>query len=595
MNCKRNIVTLIESFFVTWALSKVFLLNPGNIFNGVIFVIGILIINHIKSIIDDDVRTIRIAHITSLIFTVCIMLYGRDSYIGELTNRFFRLIILCSVFIGLFTGFYYMLRYLYHVFSCPKIWGYLRRSEDDKEPENKLVRFYVNHIQISTFLICVICFLPYFLYQFPGIMTPDSIVQYEQALHITEYSNHHPWIHTLILELFYNIGHLFTNDDTVAASGYTLVQMCFMAYCGAYVTETLSRLKVRKGICLAVTLFYGLVPYNAVFAITVWKDVPFAGIVALFVCTLIRFDIYLNSDERSKSQSVVYIILVGLLAFCLGLFRSNGLYALIALIPFLAVHYKKYIKVMLTTTVILLVFIFLFKGPLMKAFNVKGPDTVESLSIPLQQVANVIVNDREISDGYMKEIRNVVDLTYIKELYEPTFADNIKELVRAGNEEYLVNNKWAFTKMYIHLGLQYPADYMKAYVMQTYGYFYPDRDYNVADTEGVVNSNIDFKNTPIIAGPVVVKAKEILIKLGNMIPVYSLLWSMGTIFFVLIFVISLNRVRNRKNRNLYLLPYLLIMLTILIATPVATEFRYGYFMMFSIPVILFGACGEDVK
>ena len=71
MNCKRNIVTLIESFFVTWALSKVFLLNPGNIFNGVIFVIGILIINHIKSIIDDDVRTIRIAHITSLIFTVC--------------------------------------------------------------------------------------------------------------------------------------------------------------------------------------------------------------------------------------------------------------------------------------------------------------------------------------------------------------------------------------------------------------------------------------------------------------------------------------------------------------------------------------------
>ena len=112
-------------------------------------------------------------------------------------------------------------------------------------------------------------------------MTPDSIVQYEQALHITEYSNHHPWIHTLILELFYNIGHLFTNDDTVAASVYTLVQMCFMAYCGAYVTETLSRLKVRKGICLAVTLFYGLVPYNAVFAITVWKDVPFAGIVAL--------------------------------------------------------------------------------------------------------------------------------------------------------------------------------------------------------------------------------------------------------------------------------------------------------------------------
>ncbi len=595
MNYKKNIITIIESFFATWALSKVFSLNPGNIFNGVIFVIGILIINHIKSIVEGNARTAGIAHITSFILTLCTFLYQKDFYVQDLTNRFFRLIILFSVFIGLFTVFYFILRYLYCVLTDKKISGYLYNPQAAGEPKNKLVGFYVNHIQLSTFLICIICFLPYFLYQFPGIMTPDSIVQYEQVLHITGYSNNNPWIHTLTIELFYNIGRLFTTNDNVAASFYTMAQMCFMAYCGAYVTGTLSRLKIRKGICFAVTLFYGAVPYNAVMAITIWKDAPFAGIVTLFACTLIRFDIYLNSEEKSKIRSTVYITSIGVLAFCMALFRSNGLYAFIVLIPFLAVHYKKYLKVMLTTFGTVLVLIFLFKGPVMNAFNITGSDTVESLSIPLQQVANVIVNDRKISDEYMREIEKVVDLTYIKELYEPTFSDNIKDLVRAGNQEYLVNNKWTFAKIYIRLGLRYPQDYIKAYVMQTYGYLYPDRDYNVADTEGIVSSNTGLKTTPIIAGPAVIKAKEILIKLGNMIPVYSLLWSMGNIFFALIFVISLNRVRNQKGRNLYLLPYLLIIFTILIATPVATEFRYGYFMMFGIPVILFGSCGENVK
>lgn len=587
--------TIIESFFITWALSKVFSLNPGNIFNGVIFVVGILLINHIKSLIDKDVRTIRTAHCTSLIFTICMMLYGRDAYVAQLSNKFFKLIILVSVFVGLFIGFYYILRYLYFELCNKRISKYLLKDGNEIATKNKVIQFYVKHIQISTFIICVICFLPYFLYQFPGIMTPDSIVQYEQALHITDYSNHHPWIHTLILELFYNIGHLFTTSDTVASSLYTVVQMCFMAFCASFVVDTLKKLNLRDGICMAVTLFYAVVPYNAVFAITVWKDVPFAGIAALFVCLLIRVDIYIRSDVKKKISTAVYIISIVITGTALALFRSNALYALIVLLPFLFVHYKNCWKITLSAIGTVLLLIFLFKVPLMKSFNVSSPDTVESLSIPLQQVANVIVNDREISAGYMNEITKVVDLTYIKELYEPTFADNIKELVRAGDEEYLVNNKWTFLKMYVHLGLKYPADYMKAYVMQTYGYFYPDRDYNVADTEGVVGSNIDFKNMPIIAGPIVIKAKEILIKLGNMLPVYSLLWSMGTIFFVLIFMLSLNRVRAKKDKNIYLLPYLLIMLTILIATPVATEFRYAYFMMFGIPLVLFGSFSEDVK
>nr|MCR4789330.1 DUF6020 family protein [Lachnospiraceae bacterium] len=185
----------------------------------------------------------------------------------------------------------------------------------------------------------------------------------------------------------------------------------------------------------------------------------------------------------------------------------------------------------------------------------------------------------------MGEIRKVVDLTYISQLYEPTFADNIKELVRAGDQDYLKDNKLTFLKIYLKLGLKNPAEYLKAFVLQTYGYFYPDRDYDVADAEGVVSSSLEFSTVPLIGGPAVIKSKEVLNKLGNMIPIYSVIWCMGAMFWVLLTAISVLIVKGRREKVIYYLPYLLLVLTVLVATPVSTEFRYVYFLMFSIPLI----------
>lgn len=61
----------------------------------------------------------------------------------------------------------------------------------------------------------------YFLYQYPGIMTPDSINQLEQVLHVIPYSNHHPWVHTLLISVFYHLGYLLTGNMVTAMSFYT--------------------------------------------------------------------------------------------------------------------------------------------------------------------------------------------------------------------------------------------------------------------------------------------------------------------------------------------------------------------------------------
>lgn len=52
-------------------------------------------------------------------------------------------------------------------------------------------------------------------------MTPDSINQFEQVLGVIPYSNHHPFVHTMLIKLLYQIGLFFASDMVVAISFYT--------------------------------------------------------------------------------------------------------------------------------------------------------------------------------------------------------------------------------------------------------------------------------------------------------------------------------------------------------------------------------------
>lgn len=58
------------------------------------------------------------------------------------------------------------------------------------------------------------------------------------------------------------------------------------------------------------------------------------------------------------------------------------------------------------------------------------------------------------------------------------------------------------------------------------------------------------------------------------------------VFWTLLFCIGCVLVRNEKAKLIYYLPSLALYLTVMIATPVATEFRYVYFMIFSLPFYL---------
>ena len=568
------ILNIIESFFTAWALMKAGRMQPGNMLTGVFFLLSFFLYRHISiRLFTKSFAYTKIARgtaiVLSVLFTLFYMAVEYRLYIETLTNRLYQAAVLIAVFLGFLICFYKLLLFLFSYSGDKET---LRRVL--YRPEDQPV---IKHLPLYCFLGCVLCWMPYYLYQYPGIMTPDSINQFEQALGLIEYSNHHPFVHTMIFSLFYHIGFFISGNMVTAVGFYTLFQMCFLAVSIFYLLKTLESFDIRWEILVIIALFYALVPYHAVFSVTVWKDVPFAAVVLMFSCSM------LCMFKRTGAWELVMFILSGIMVCLL---RSNGWYGFLFCVPFLLIFYRKRAKYMFPAIGGILLAAIVVKYPIMNVLGVTQPDLIESLSIPTQQIAAVLCNDRELSEEQTSLIENVIDVTYIKDLYNPTYADNMKELVRAGNQDYLVQHKWEYFKLWVSLGLTYPSDYIGAYIAQTYGYWYPDAFYPVAEGEGVSATELGVSHTPLIGGPIVIKAKEIALKLGDMLPVYSLLWSMGTAFCFMLFCIGSVVMRKERAKLVCYLPSFALYLTVMIATPVATDFRYVYFMVFSMPFYL---------
>lgn len=586
---------LFQSFVTTWALMKASRMEPGNILTFVFFLLVFFFYRHVNRRMNLLQLSNRVALVTAVLFTLLYMLVDYPHYIELLTSRLYRAVVLTIIFTGFVCLFYYLLHFLYS-YACDKDRLYrvlLTRYQDIPYSHNgryqklsaclaAVINFIRSHTALCAFLACMAGWLPYYLYQYPGIMTPDSINQLEQILGVVPYSNHHPWIHTLVFGFFYHLGFALTNNMVIAVSVYTLFQMCLLAGSVAFFISTLRAHRIRPFILILITAFYALIPYHAVFSVTVWKDIPFAAAVLFFSCSILR----LSVQEKICPKNLCVFTISGVM---ICLFRSNGWYAFLLAVPFLLFGFRHKARSVYPPLFTILLLAAVVRYPVMRAFHVEPPDFIESVCIPMQQITAVICNDRTLTEEELSLIEEVVDLTYIHELYNPTFADNIKELVRAGNQDYLVAHKKEFLKLWVELGLRYPGDYLTAYVNQTYGYWYPDSFYLVAEAEGVSATDLGVSHTPLIGGPLVIKAKEIAIKLGSMVPVYGTLWSMGVACWIMLFGISVVIIRKDYHKLICYLPSVALLLTVLAATPVATEFRYVYFMVLSLPFYLITA------
>ena len=125
--------------------------------------------------------------------------------------------ILKSMLISIVTTFVYIAiiklktKYLYK---------YDKKSFEIKKDDWKVFLFYI--------IIIFLLWIPVFLAYYPGLFSYDCRWQIPQ--HKGTYSNHHPLMHTLLMQLFYyKIGGKLFDSYTTGMACYTIMQMIILA------------------------------------------------------------------------------------------------------------------------------------------------------------------------------------------------------------------------------------------------------------------------------------------------------------------------------------------------------------------------------
>lgn len=499
--------------------------------------------------------------IASVIFSACVVL-SNYSLFFPFTSKNILNIPLCALG-GIVAG-REILMYACNVFplkvDCEKI------AQSRKSP---LKVFF-----IAFGIIAVIDIVYLFVCTYPGVMTPDSLSQVEQAL-TGNYSNHHPFYHTVFIKLIINIGMSLFNNINVAVVLYSICSVMFMAGAFAYAIVTLYQSGLPQKALVLIFAVFALMPYNVAYSVTMWKDVVFGCAALWLVVSLFR--VFKNIGKHSIANYIV--LFLSSVAFCV--WRSNGLYAfLVSVLALFVILRKKHIKVSLIMTVAF-VLSYILLGPVLTLANVSQTSYSERLSIPLQQVARVITAGCELTEEEEEKLSKIMDVDEIPALYKEYISDPVKAHVNITGDDYLKEHNLEYLQLWLKLGIKYPQYYMAAFVEQTKGYWNGGYDYYLYDVGvdendlGIVSVDNKISNIASAGYFFALNTQEFIQ------PIKSIglhVWVLGGLCVVTL-------VTRRKEEMSLTLPILFVIATLMIATPVFSSFRYAYAVFTTLPFI----------
>lgn len=421
-----------------------------------------------------------------------------------------------------------------------------------------------------------------FMSKYPGNLTVDSISQIGQILSGV-YSNHHPFYHTMVIKLFMSIG-LVWGDINTAVAVYSTFQVIFMSCCFSFVVVTLYQMNICVKKIIICVLWYVMMPFHIMYSFTMWKDIMFSGMFAVFVVA-----VYRNLKNIGKNQLLNTILAaVGSIGICL--LRSNGWFAY--LLSFLCFVFlfrrdKKRISVMFA---MILVFTFILKHGVLEYLNVSQPDTIEALSVPAQQIARVVTDCNDLTNEQRELLNQIIDVDAISSAYRVRISNPIKNLIREkDNQDYIAEHKGEYIKLYLELGLRHPHKYIEAWIDQTRGYWNGGYRYwrwldGVSENEFGIESRVSSKTVD--------KFLDYYLWIYSENAALQIFLCIGFHVWLTVLLGYISLIRKDKAAFFIIIPILAIVVSLMVATPVFAEFRYIYALFCSVPFYIFASFAE---
>lgn len=425
--------------------------------------------------------------------------------------------------------------------------------------------------------VSLINLLYLFFVLYPGVLTTDSFTTVSQLMGLSPYDNVMPFWHTVTVKVFFDLGMALFGEINAAIATFHVAQILFMAGCIGFAMMTMYQMGLPVPVMAAVYALYAFMPYNMVYSITLYKDIPFGGAALLFVTAFYRL---LKNIGRHRMGNYAALV-IGALGF--SLWRTNGWYAFLVMVILMVFLMRKEQKRLLLVMIAVLILCWVLINPVLSALDVGETNFVEAFGIPMQQIARVMHEERPLTQEQLSMISEIFWIDKVGALYDPQTVDPVKfNTFRYDKVDYILENLDAYLELYFDLAKTYPGDFLKAWVEQTKGYWnggYKFWTYTLQMGE----NNLGIYRT---------ESTNLLSRLYNAWfryvekpTILQPLISIGLYVWALVSCCVVNVLKKQKE-FLLTIPILVLIAGLWLGTPVFSEFRYAYPMILSMPMIL---------
>lgn len=206
----------------------------------------------------------------------------------------------------------------------------------------------------------------------PGFASSDTIDQFTQ-LTTERFFNHHPAVHTLLLDLVTLDG----NQPGLA----TLIQVIAFSGLMVFAARWLTKAGVPTWLAVGMAWLLGLSPAIATTTLSLWKDVPF-GLFFLWAW----IELLALAVDRERASRSWPAVRLGIALAGIWLFRANGPLTVILTLVVVAWVFRDSLRLPATASGALAGTVFLVAVPLYAIFDVGG-SSIEPATVFLPDVA----------------------------------------------------------------------------------------------------------------------------------------------------------------------------------------------------------------
>lgn len=430
-------------------------------------------------------------------------------------------------------------------------------------------------VLLAFWAIILIPWIPYVFSYFPGGIYADTVDSLNMALKKAELDNHNPILYTMILRFAFWITGAFRGEgEYYGLFFFTIFQTIVLALILAGFVYFCYKKGVHRYFVGLLLLLFAVFPLYPFYGISMWKDTPFS--IVIFVFAVYLFHVFSHNPENiTKGQLLGYGIGSVLIMFL----RNNGIYIALfysAVIVLMTVKNRRRIALKIgVVSLIAIAAAWIIQGPVYDKCGYNITKTIESLGVPIQQTAYILATDGNINSEELEVLNEIMPLENWKTLYNPVVVDTIK-FDPSFNREYFQENVSEFIKVYAGLVMRNPVKAVKAYMLETLGFW------NVFESSSTAYiCNIHFGNAPYYQGDYFDYFFGIsfrnLVEPKNYISAAIFVWMM-------LATISICLAKRYYVGIVPVLPTLGLWLSVMVATPVAFSFRYVYGIFLCVPL-----------